>query len=175
MTITATIAVLLVVSVTHASAFELKSSAFPRNGAIPRTYSCNGPDRSPPLGWTNPPAGAKSYALVVEDPDAPGGTWVHWVLYKIPLSTRQLSEGVPRRDTVAGTGSQGMNDFKKVGWGGPCPPPGPAHRYVFTLYALDAEPSLPAGKTRADLDAAIEGHVLAQAELVGRFQSQAGR
>jgi len=175
MTIIATVAVFLLVSVTHAAAFELTSPAFAANGPIPRTYSCNGPDRSPPLAWTNAPVGVKSYALVVEDPDAPNGTWVHWVLYRIPASTKHLPEGVPRRDTVAGTGTQGVNDFKKVGWGGPCPPPGPAHRYVFTLYALDTEPALPPGKTRADLETAIAGHVLGQAELAGRFQSRSGR
>src|SRR2546429_2731228 len=127
---------LLLLVVTPGFAFDLKSPAFGENASIPRTYSCDGPDRSPPLRWSNPPAGAKSYALVVEDPDAPSGTWVHWVLYRIPAGTRQLPEGVPRRDTVAGAGTQGVNDFKKVGWGGPRPPPGPAQHDSFTPACL---------------------------------------
>jgi Raf kinase inhibitor-like YbhB/YbcL family protein len=160
---------------TPALAFDLKSPAFSQNAPIPRTYSCDGPDRSPPLRWYDPPSGAKGYALVVEDPDAPAGTWVHWVLYRIPAGARQLPEGVPARDTVAGAGTQGINDFKKVGWGGPCPPPGSAHRYVFTLYALDSDLTLPPGTSRSDLQAAMEGHVLGQAELTGRFQSRNSR
>ena len=163
---------LLLLWVAPSLAFDLKSPAFGQNASIPRTYSCDGPDRSPPLRWANPPAGAKSYALVVEDPDAPSGTWVHWVLYRIPAAARQLPEGVPARETVAGAGTQGINDFKKVGWGGPCPPPGSAHRYVFTLYALDTELAIPPGTSRSDLQAAMDGHVLGQAELTGRFQSR---
>jgi len=172
-----TILALVVVLITAvpALAFDLKSPAFAANAPLARTFSCDGPDRSPPLRWTDPPAGTKSYALVVEDPDAPSGTWIHWVLYGIPASVRQLPEGVAKRETVAGTGSQGVNDFKKVGWGGPCPPPGPAHRYVFTLYALDTDLSLPAGKTKADLQEAMEGHILGQAELTGRFQARGSR
>jgi Raf kinase inhibitor-like YbhB/YbcL family protein len=160
---------------TPALAFDLKSPAFGQNASIPRTYSCDGPDRSPPLRWNAPPSGAKGYALVVEDPDAPAGTWVHWVLYRIPAGARQLPEGVPVRDTVAGAGTQGINDFRKVGWGGPCPPPGAAHRYVFTLYALDSDLTLPPGTSRSDLQAAMEGHVLGQAVLTGRFQSRKSR
>ena len=175
MTIAITVVLLLLAVASPSVAFDLRSQAFSPNAAIPRTHSCDGPDRSPPLRWTDPPTGAKSYALVVEDPDAPSGTWVHWVLFGIPASTRQLPEGVPARETVAGTGTQGVNDFKKLGWGGPCPPPGPAHRYVFTLYALDSEVTLPPGTTRGDLEAAIQGHVLGQAELTGRFQSRRSR
>ena len=167
--------VLLMLWAAPSFAFDLKSPAFGQNASIPRTHSCDGPDRSPPLRWNNPPAGAKSYALVVEDPDASAGTWVHWVLYSIPAAARQLPEGVPARDAVAGAGTQGINDFKKVGWGGPCPPPGSAHRYVFTLYALDSDLTLPPGTSRSDLHAAMEGHVLGQAELTGRFQNRKGR
>ncbi len=175
MRLIATVALLLLTGAAQAFAFELKSPAFAPNASIPRTHSCDGPDRSPPLRWTDPPAGAKSYALVVEDPDDPSGIWVHWVLYAIPASARQLPEGVSKRETVAGAGAQGVNDFRKVGWGGPCPPPGPAHRYIFTLYALDADPALAPGKTKEDLRAAIEGHIIGQAELTGRFQSRGGR
>ncbi len=168
-------AFLLLLTAAPSFAFDLKSPAFGQNASIPRTHSCDGPDRSPPLRWTDPPSGAKSYALVVEDPDAPSGTWVHWVLYRIPPATRQLPEGVPTRETVPGAGTQGVNDFKKVGWGGPCPPPGSAHRYVFTLYALDSDLTLPPGTTRSDLQTAMEGHVLGQAELTGRFQNRRSR
>lgn len=151
-------------------AFELRSPAFPPGGEIPVKYTCDGPDLSPPLRWTDPPAGTKSFALVVDDPDAPAGTWVHWVLYGLPASLRELPEGVPARETVTGIGTQGVNDFRKVGYGGPCPPRGPAHRYVFRLYALNVEPALPARRTKADLLKAIDGHVLAQAELTGRYR-----
>ncbi len=175
MAIAVTVVLLLLVTFAPSIAFDLKSQAFGPNATIPRTHSCDGPDRSPPLRWTDPPAGAKSYALVVEDPDASSGAWVHWVLYRIPEATRQLPEGVPSRAMVAGTGTQVVNDFKKLGWGGPCPPPGPAHRYVFTLYALDSELTLPPGTTKGDLEAAIQGHVLGQAELTGRFQNRRNR
>lgn len=153
-----------------AMAFEVQSPAFPRHGDVPARYTCDGGDRSPALRWTDPPAGTKSLALVVEDPDAPAGTWTHWIVYGMPASARELPEGVPARDTVAGVGRQGMNDFHKVGYGGPCPPRGPAHRYVFRLYALDADPALPPRRTKADLLEAIEAHVVAQAELVGRYR-----
>jgi Raf kinase inhibitor-like YbhB/YbcL family protein len=115
-------------------------------------------------GWT------QKCVLIVDDPDAPVGTWVHWVLYRIPFSARELPEGVPAQDTVPRTGTQGTNDFKRVGYGGPCPPRGPAHRYFFKLYALDTELALSARKTKADVLKAIDGHVLAQTELVGRYK-----
>jgi Raf kinase inhibitor-like YbhB/YbcL family protein len=150
-------------------AFELSSPAFTAGGDIPVAHTCDGPDVSPPLRWGDPPPPTKSLALVVDDPDAPAGTWVHWVLYGMPATFRALPEGVAARNTVAGIGTQGLNDFRKVGYGGPCPPRGPAHRYVFTLYALDAALHLPARKTKADLVKAMAGHVLAQAELVGRY------
>jgi Raf kinase inhibitor-like YbhB/YbcL family protein len=106
----------------------------------------------------------------MDDPDAPAGTWVHWVLYAIVATVRDLPEGVAARDSVAGVGVQGVNDFKKVGYGGPCPPRGPAHRYVFKLYALDTDLRLAARKTKAELLKAMDGHILAQAELVGRYK-----
>ncbi len=151
-------------------AFELKSPAFSAAGDIPVVHTCDGPDRSPALRWTDPPAGTKEFALIVDDPDAPAGTWVHWVLYGVPAAAREFPEGVAARDTVPGVGTQGVNDFRKVGYGGPCPPPGPAHRYSFRLYALNAELKLPPRKTKADLLKAMEGHVLGQAELVGRYK-----
>ena len=151
-------------------AFELKSPAFTAEGEIPARHTCDGADVSPPLRWVDSPAGTKAFALIVDDPDAPGGTWVHWVLYEMSPEARELLEGVSSRDTVAGIGRQGTNDFKRVGYGGPCPPKGPAHRYVFRLYALDGQTDLPPRKNKADVLKAIEGHVLGQAELVGRYQ-----
>ena len=151
-------------------AFELTSSAFASGGDIPVKHTCDGSDASPPLRWSDPPPNTKGFALIVDDPDAPVGTWVHWVLYRIPASARELPEGVGPQDTAPGTGTQGVNDFRKVGYGGPCPPRGPAHRYFFKLYALDAELTLPPRKTKADVLKAIEGHVVGQAELMGRYK-----
>ncbi len=153
-----------------ARAFEFQSLAFSSGGEIPMKYTCDGPDVSPALGWTDPPAGTKEFALTTDDPDAPGGTWVHWVLYGMPPTLRKLSEGLPATDTVADIGRQGVNDFKRVGYRGPCPPRGPAHRYFFRLYALDAQIALPPRKVKVDLLKAIQGHVLGQAELMGRYQ-----
>lgn len=151
-------------------AFELRSPALSPGGEIPVQYTWDGADRSPPLRWSDPPAKTQGFALIADDPDAPGGTWVHWVLYGLAATLRELPEGVPARETVPGIGTQGVNDFQKVGYGGPCPPRGPPHRYVFKLYALDADLPLPPQKTKADLLKAIEGHVLGQAELMGRYK-----
>jgi Raf kinase inhibitor-like YbhB/YbcL family protein len=168
------IAVLATVSIVitgqSSEAFELQSSAFSPGGEIPAKYTCDGADVSPTLRWTDPPAGTKGFALITDDPDAPGGTWVHWVLYDIPSTARELPEAVPARETIAGIGRPGANDFKRVGYGGPCPPGGPAHRYIFRLYALDVQSILPSGQGKADLLKAMEGHVLGQAELMGRYQ-----
>ena len=112
-------------------AFELKSPAFAQGGDIPAKHTCDGADRSPALRWSDPPAGAREFALIADDPDTPGGTWVHWVIYGVPAAARELPEGVAARDTVPGVATQGGNDFRRVGYGGPCPPPGPAHRYSF--------------------------------------------
>ena len=153
-----------------AMAFELRSPALSPGGEIPVNYTCDGADLSPPLRWSDPPEKTKSFALIADDPDAPGGTWVHWVLYGVPGTLHELPEGVPPQETVAGIGTQGLNDFPRLGYGGPCPPRGPAHRYFFKLYSLDAELTLPPRKTKADLLKAIEGHVLGQAELMGRYK-----
>lgn len=151
-------------------AFQLKSSAFQANGEIPRKYTCDGPDVSPPLAWTHPSEGTRSFALIVDDPDAPVGTWVHWVLYDLPASVRELPEGVPKNQELDNGAKQGRNDFRRIGYGGPCPPPGPAHRYFFKLYALDRSTGLKAGATKDELLRAMEGHILAQMELVGRYK-----
>jgi len=149
-------------------ALEVRSSAFSEGGSIPSQYTCDGKDVSPPLSWSGIPAAAKSLALICDDPDAPAGVWVHWVLYDLPPSTSTLPEAVPARAEVAGVGRQGKNDFRKVGYGGPCPPSG-THRYVFTLYALDSKLDLAAGATKQDLLAAMRGHVVAESKLTGKY------
>jgi Raf kinase inhibitor-like YbhB/YbcL family protein len=151
--------------------FTLSSPAFSAGGPIPRAHTCDGADQSPPLTWTGVPAGARQLAIIVDDPDAPGRTFVHWVLYGLSPAAGGLPPGVPRdaqlkRPVVA---LQGLNDFRRTGWNGPCPPPGPAHRYVFTLYALDTELDVPAGATAAALRAAMQSHVIAEVQLVGRY------
>lgn len=149
---------------------EFKSSAFQDDGAIPRQYTCDGRDLSPPLRWENPPPGTQGFALIADDPDAPVGTWVHWVIYDLPGHTRELAEGVPPAETLPSGAKQGMNDFRRVGYGGPCPPPGPAHRYFFKLYALDTQTSLKPRATKQQLLDAIKGHVLAEVVLMGRYR-----
>lgn len=155
-------------------AFALTSTAFGDGTAIPAKHTCDGADVSPPLAWTDPPARATAFVLIADDPDAPRGTWVHWVLFDMPASTTQLPENVARSDTPAGLGDahQGRNDFHKTGYGGPCPPPGSAHRYFFKLYALDAPLALRAGATKQDVERAMQGHVLGTAQLMGTYARQ---
>ena len=153
-----------------ALAWQLESAAFAPGGAIPVKFTCDGPDVSPPLQWTDAPAGTKGFSLIVDDPDAPGALWVHWVLYGMKSNVLSLPESIPTREMIPGFGTQGINDFGKLGYGGPCPPRGPAHRYLFHLYALDGELVLPPRKTKAELLKAIEGHVLGEAQLLGRYQ-----
>ena len=151
-------------------AFTLSSSAFKAGAEIPKKHTCDGADQSPALSWSGAPAAAKGFALIADDPDAPVGTWVHWVAYDLPSTATELPENVPPDDTLAGGGKQGRNDFRKTGYGGPCPPPGKPHRYFFKLYALDAPTGLKARATKADVLRAIEGHVLGQAELMGTYK-----
>ncbi len=153
-----------------AMAFGLSSNAFQPGATIPRKHTCDGPDVSPALAWTDAPPGTQSLALIMDDPDAPVGTWVHWVLYDLPPSARDLPESVPKQEELSSGARQGRNDFRRIGYGGPCPPPGPAHRYFFKLYALNAKLGLKAGATKAEVERAMQGHVLAQAELMGRYQ-----
>ena len=152
--------------------FTIRSEAFHEGGDIPAEYTCDGANRSPSLVWSNQPPTAKSFALIVHDPDAPAGDWVHWLLYDIPVERTELPENVPARPIVAGLGTQGTNDFHRVGWGGPCPPPGPPHHYRFRLIALDAELGLPPKLTRERLLAALRGHVLAETELTAKYRRQ---
>lgn len=151
------------------SSFEIQTTAFKPGGDIPRKFTCAGQNVSPALRWTEPPAGTASFALIMDDPDAPMSTWVHWIAYDLPAGTRQLSEGVPKGDGLQGGGRQGRNDFPEVGYGGPCPPPGKPHRYYFKLYALDKKLDLKAGATKHEVEQAMKGHVLAKAELMGRY------
>ena len=149
-------------------ALLVTSTAFTEAQTIPEKHTCDGADVSPPLGWTGVPQNARSLALICDDPDAPAGTWVHWVLYGLPASATGLEEGTPKSEALASGARQGRNDFKRIGYGGPCPPRGAAHRYFFKLYALDSEISLAAGATKQELLRAMEGHVVAQGELMGR-------
>jgi len=151
-------------------AMELKSSAFQDNQDIPSKYTCDGADVSPPLIWNNPPNGAKAFALISDDPDAPVGTWVHWVIYDLPGDAKELAEGVPTQESLPNGAKQGVNDFRKVGYGGPCPPRGPAHRYFFKLYALDRPINLKPRATKQQLLAAMKGHILGEAQLIGKYQ-----
>lgn len=149
--------------------FQIKSSAFSTGGVIPQKFTCDGPDDSPQLTWTDSPPKTQSFALIMDDPDAPVGTWVHWVLYDLPANARELAEAVAKQEQLSNGARQGRNDFGKTGYGGPCPPPGKAHRYFFKLYALDAKLDLKAGARKSDLERAMQGHILAQAEWVGRY------
>ncbi len=147
----------------------LRSSAFQEGGMIPRQYTCDGQDISPPLAWDSIPGGTKSLALICDDPDAPMGTWVHWVIFNIPAGAAQLPENVPTQKELPGGALQGSNDFRRIGYGGPCPPGG-THRYFFKLYALDTLLKLKAGAGKADLLKAMQGHILGQGQLMGKYK-----
>ena len=147
----------------------ISSTAFSHGSLIPPQYTCDGANISPPLQWSGLPPSTKALALIVDDPDAPAKTWVHWVLYDLPGSRSGLPENVRPQEKLPDGGKQGTNDFKKIGYGGPCPPSG-THRYFFKLYALDTETSLNPGATKDELLKAIEGHVVAQGELVGKYK-----
>lgn len=151
--------------------FTLASPAFQSGDSIPRQYTCDGTDISPPLDWLAPPAGSASFALIVEDPDAPGGTFIHWVLYDLPGSTASLPEAVPKSAELPqlGGAKQGRTSFGRSGYGGPCPPAGPAHHYHFRLFALNAKLGLAAGASRDQVMNAMQAHELGRAELVGLY------
>ena len=149
---------------------QISSTAFNEGQPIPPKYTCQGKNVSPPLKWTGVPAEAKSLVLIADDPDAPVGTWVHWVLFDLPPTTGQLSEDVPKGQYTESRAKQGLNDFKHLGYGGPCPPPGGPHRYFFKLYALDTLLELKPGATKKDVEKAMEKHILAQAQLMGTFK-----
>ena len=148
---------------------ELTSTAFQPDATIPKKYTGDGADQSPPLRWSGIPAEAKSIALICDDPDAPGGTWVHWVLFDLPPQTGELVEGVPTTATLGNSAKQGKNDFGNLGYGGPAPPKGKPHRYFFKLYALAVAVDLLPGATKAQLEEAMKGHILGERQLMGTY------
>jgi Raf kinase inhibitor-like YbhB/YbcL family protein len=147
----------------------LHTSAFVPSAAIPKQYACEGSDGSPALTW-DAPQSVQSFALIVDDPDAPVGTFTHWIIYGIPAQSRGLPEGVPKSEQLPDGTRQGRNDFRRIGYNGPCPPPGKPHRYFFKLYALDTKITLEPGASRQQLESAMKGHVLAEAELMGTYK-----
>jgi len=150
-------------------ALKVTSGAFADGGMMAGKYTCDGENVSPPLAWSGVPGEAKSLALVCEDPDAPSGVWTHWVMFNVPVGLGSLAENVPPSGEMAGGGRQGRNDFGRTGYGGPCPPNG-THRYFFKLYALDALVSVEAGAKKDQLLKAMEGHVLGEGELMGKYE-----
>jgi Raf kinase inhibitor-like YbhB/YbcL family protein len=152
-----------------AVSLELASPDFTPGGNIPKQFTCEGANISPALKWNDPPGAAQSFVLIADDPDAPVGTWVHWVIFNLPASLRAIPQNFPKNEQSADGSRQGRNDFGEIGYGGPCPPPGKPHRYFFKLYAVDGKLKLAPGATKAQVERAIEGHILAQGEYIGRF------
>lgn len=150
---------------------KITSPAFENGGMIPAKYTCDGINVSPPLAWGSIPEGTKSLALISDDPDAPTGTWVHWVIYNLPADIKGLPENIPPLKELEHGAKQGITDFRRIGYGGPCPPSG-THRYYFKIYALDIMLDLEAGATKKQLLKAMEGHILAQGQLMGRYKRQ---
>ena len=150
---------------------SISSEAFQEGGKIPVEYTCDGKDVSPALSWSGVPAGAKSIVLIADDPDAPGGRFVHWVLYNIPPDTQELPKGIPGNRTLKDGSIHGSTDFgkSKIGYGGPCPPPGKPHRYYFKIYSLDTKPDLAPGASAVEVDKAMSGHITAKGELMGKY------
>jgi len=150
-------------------AMTVTSSSFASGGAISEQYSCKGTDISPALTWSGAPAKTKSIAVIMDDPDAPAGTWVHWVMWNVPASKHSLAESVAKNEQLDDGSQQGRNSFGKIGYNGPCPPMGQTHRYFFRVYALDSKLTLTSATDRAALDEAMKGHVLAEGEYMGTF------
>ncbi len=149
---------------------HLTSTALSEGQPIPAKYTCDEKDVSPPLKWSGVPAETKSLALIADDPDAPVGIWVHWVLFDIPPTVTELPEDLPKSQYVLGGARQGLNDFRRLGYGGPCPPPGKPHRYFFKLYALDTSLQLKPGSSKKEVEQAMQKHVLAEAQLMGTYK-----
>ena len=155
---------------TNKVTMQLTSTAFKEGEPIPARHTCEGKDISPALNWSGTPPGTASFALIADDPDAPVGTWVHWVVYDLPAASTELAEDAPRTQYLTGNARQGLNDFRRLGYGGPCPPAGKPHRYFFKLYALDKSLELPPGATKRDVERAMQGHILGEARLMGTYQ-----
>lgn len=151
-------------------AFAISSTGFPNGADIPKKFTCDGADVSPELSWRESPSGTQGFALIADDPDAPAGTWTHWVLFDIPSSATSLPEGISKVDQLPGGERQGRNDFHKIGYNGPCPPPGKPHRYFFKLYALNAKLDLKPGSSKQELEEAIRGRTLGMAQWMGKYQ-----
>lgn len=149
---------------------KITSDAFGEGQHIPVKYTCKGENVSPELSWDDVPDSAKTLALIVDDPDAPGMTWVHWVIYNIPATRHELPENISKTTTLSDGTLQGKNSFSNIGYGGPCPPSGPAHHYHFKIYALDTRLDAKSGLTKAELLATMRGHIMAQGELIGLFK-----
>jgi hypothetical protein len=149
--------------------FSIIAGAFKPGGTIPRAFTADGRDISPSLSWDNPPSGTQAFALICDDPDAPVGTWVHWVIWNLRASARGLNEAIQHTKTLSDGGAQGKNDFGRIGYGGPSPPPGNPHRYFFRLYALKEKLTIAPGSSRGELERAMQGKVLASAELFGTY------
>jgi Raf kinase inhibitor-like YbhB/YbcL family protein len=149
---------------------RLLSNAFTEGGMVPKRNACEGENLSPALSWSGAPGHSQSFALIVDDPDAPSGTFTHWVLFNIPAGASALPEGVAKNHSVSGIGQQGINDFHKTGYDGPRPPAGKAHRYYFKLYSLDTILTLPSGSTAAQLFRVMQGHILATGQLLGLYR-----
>jgi hypothetical protein len=150
-------------------ALKITSSTFTEGGRIPKQYTCDGADISPDLSWAGVPESTKSLVLICDDPDAPMGTWVHWVLFNIPPGESALPAKTPSNANLSNGAKHGTNDFRRLGYGGPCPPGG-THRYYFKLYALDIELNLDSGATKSKVEEAMRGHILAEGQLMGKYQ-----
>jgi Raf kinase inhibitor-like YbhB/YbcL family protein len=148
---------------------KIKSTAFDDGAFIPGIFTCDGIDVSPPLEWTGDPEGTITYAIICDDPDAPMGTWVHWVIFNIPGNIKELPENMPSLEVLENGARQGRNDFRRTGYGGPCPPRG-THRYYFKIYALDEELDLVPGISKKELLKAMQGHILSEGQLVGKYK-----
>ena len=155
----------------YAAEIKLTSRAFAEGRLIPQKYTCEGLNISPPLAWTSGPSRTQSFVIIMEDPDAPAGTWVHWVLFDLPPTIHNLPEGIPALRKLANAEKHGMNSFKKLGYGGPCPPSG-THRYIFKIYALDEMLKLEPGLAKEELFWAMDGHILAEGQLTGKYKKQ---
>lgn len=151
-------------------AMTLRSPGFKEGETIPKEYTCEGADKSPALKWDDVPEGTQSFVVIMDDPDAPVGTWDHWVLFDLPADARDLSEALSTDAELSSGAKQGLNSWKRHGYGGPCPPPGTPHRYFFKLYALDKKLGLPAASRKFDVEKAMKGHVLGEAKVMGKYQ-----